>query len=279
MIQLIKCDTKFIGSDAATCATKFVFDDKLHYVIGPIVTANASNPIFTEGKVIAGIIGTANERYTYPEAPYTWVTLMDGITWVDTFYKQMVQFHPEIKTVGLIAHTGAQGDDSLEANELAALAQGYEIVHTSRYQAGALDYYPALTPIVAKNPDAIAICNGGIGDQDLIIKQVRELGYTGLLIGANHGTEVTTIEIAGKEAAEGLMINDVDYSSDLYPDKTHQLTAEFQERLPGQAFNLTHYLGYSAVWFYKQAIEKAGSIDPDEVLKVFDDPTWTARRG
>ena len=168
-----------------------------------------------------------------------------------------------------------QGDASLEANRNATINYGAELVHVSRYEAAGSDYYPALTPLVAKNPDAIGICDGGVGDQALIVKQVRELGYTGILIGANHGDPGVTMEVAGVEAAQGLLINEPDYSSDIYPETTRQLYAEYQELYPGAQFGLCQYLGYSAVWFYKQAIEKAGSIDPDEVLKVFDDPSWT----
>jgi len=36
--------------------------------------------------------------------------------------------------------------------------------------------------------------------------------------------------------------------------------------------------GYSHMMFYKKAIEVAQSIDPDEVMKVFDDPTFRFER-
>ena len=37
---------------------------------------------------------------------------------------------------------------------------------------------------------------------------------------------------------------------------------------------LTTYLSYGTVGLYVQAIEEAQSIDPDDVMEVFNDPDW-----
>jgi hypothetical protein len=36
----------------------------------------------------------------------------------------------------------------------------------------------------------------------------------------------------------------------------------------------TAFIGYEVIRIYVQAIQEAGSIDPEQVLKVFDDPNW-----
>jgi hypothetical protein len=36
----------------------------------------------------------------------------------------------------------------------------------------------------------------------------------------------------------------------------------------------TAFIGYEVIRIYVQAIQEAGSIDPEEVLRVFDDPNW-----
>ena len=57
--------------------------------------------------------------------------------------------------------------------------------------------------------------------------------------------------------------------------KGTEWTFEWFALNPGAQFGLTQYLGYGNVMLIKQAIEEAGSIDPDLVVKVFDDPNWT----
>jgi len=66
---------------------------------------------------------------------------------------------------------------------------------------------------------------------------------------------------------EGLLTNEPRYWSELY--------AEYQRLYYGAQFGLCQYCGYGDFMFYVQAIEAAGSIDPDEVMKVIDDPDWT----
>jgi len=162
--------------------------------------------------------------------------------------------------------------DAHIASELGAHEKhGREVVMTKRYTIFTQDYYPILTPVVAKNPDCISFCAGNKGDIDLMVKQARELGYTGLLASGAHGDPASTIDVAGCEYSEGFMTNDPDYSSDLYSDEVRGLYAEFQQRYPGRPLALTTYMSHGGVNMFVQAMQKAGSVDPDEVMKVFDD--------
>jgi len=275
MIKLVKADTKLTGSVAAEEATRLVYDEGIHYVVGPILVAAATNPIFTEGKTFSAIIAVSSSLELGPQFPYTWCTLPDIPGWVDSFFKMALDVHPEIKTLGIVGTTSGLGVEYLDANRAAAEHYGLEVIHEAMFDIGIVDFYPILTPLVAKNPDAITLAGGpGVGDQALVVKQARELGYTGLFLGANHGTEDTLVDVAGAEFAEGFMTNAAVYTSDLYPESVHQLYADFEQRYGGVPFGLTQYLAYGAVMVYKQAMERAGSIDPDAVRAVFDDPTW-----
>ena len=276
MIELVKCDSKMMGSGAAECATRLVYEEQIHYVIGEIINQLAMNPITNEGKCISANIGNQTEALG-PDAPYTWVTCGTQATWHGTFWKQAYRFHPEIRTViGLAENTG-NGDAYAQAaptNHARYGGEQVKVLDIVRYEPFSSDYYPVLTPVVAKNPDVIDIMGANEGDTALMVKQARELGYRGLLSACSVGTAKLVMEVAGPAYTEGLMMNEPDYSSDLYPEATHQLYAEYQQRYPGEPLPYTVYLGYGVVMFYVEAVQKAGSTDPDEVLKVFDDPDW-----
>jgi len=92
---------------------------------------------------------------------------------------------------------------------------------------------------------------------------------------STHGDPSTLWTLGGCEAAEGFITNDPDYSSDLYPEVARQLYAAFLERWPGEAVAMTQYLGYGGLRFYVQAMQHVNSIEPDEVMKAFDDTEWT----
>jgi len=272
LIELVKCDTKMTGSVAAECATRFVYDEHIHYAIGAIVTNPAMNPILTEGMVLDMLIG--NMEVIGPEAPYCLINCAPIPQWMDTFWKQAYQFHPEIQTVAIASDTGPSGDYYLTASQAAHAHYGREVIHVARYEPFTTDFYPVLTPLVAKNPDAIDLSGGNIGDQDLIVKQARELGYKGIIAGGQHGPVDSLLEVAGSEYAEGFLVNDPDYSCELYSEESRELYAEYQQLYPGQPLNYLTYLGYSSAMFWVQAIEEADSIDPEEVVKVLDDPEW-----
>ncbi|MFC2039363.1 ABC transporter substrate-binding protein [Chloroflexota bacterium] len=275
MISLVKADTKLTGSVAVQEATRLTQQEGIHYVVGPILVAQATNSVFTEGKCFSAIIAVSSANELGPDSPYTWCTLPDIPGWVDSFFKMALDVHPEIETVGLLGTTSGLGVEYLDANRDAAAHYGLEVVHEATFEMGIVDFYPALTPLLAKNPDAISLCGGpGVGDQALMVKQARELGYNGLFLGANHGTEDTLVDVAGVDFAEGFMTNATDYTSDIHPDSVHELYAEFEQLHPDDPFGLTHYLAYGSVMLYKQAIEEADSIDPDAVRAVFDDPDW-----
>ena len=78
------------------------------------------------------------------------------------------------------------------------------------------------------------------------------------------------IEIAGKEAAEGYLMNDPDYGSDIYPEATRQLYAEFQQRYPGSPLALTTYLGNGCE---NKATRLTKSGGPKPSLFVFCPPS------
>ena len=66
---------------------------------------------------------------------------------------------------------------------------------------------------------------------------------------------------------EGLLTGEPRYRSELY--------AKYRRLHCGAQFGLCQYCGYGDLMFHVQAIEAAGSIDPDEATKVIDDPDWT----
>lgn len=142
------------------------------------------------------------------------------------------------------------------------------------YEAGTTDFYPVLTGVVAENPDAIEFGASPPGDVAMMTKQVRELGYEGPLYQIAMTALSILLDVAGPENVWGICSNEPDWTSDVYPAKAHALYQEWQEMYPGEPMDRCPPMTYSAVMFYAAAIEEAGSIDPDEVMKVLDDPDF-----
>jgi len=272
MIKLVKGDTKFLGSEAAKEATRLVLDEGVHYICGPITTYRAIDSIVLEGKCF--VMNITNSELVSPDNPYQMMAAAPVRAWYPAFWDQAYQCKPEIQTVAVITPDPTIYDAHFESELGAHEKHGREVVATKRYTIMQTDYYPTLTPVVAKNPDCISFAAGNKGDIDLMVKQARELGFTGIIAGPAHGDPQSTVDIAGCDYAEGFLNNDPDYNSELYPEAVRALYAEFQQRFPGRPVALITYLAYGAVNLYRQAMQEAGSVDPEEVGKVFDDPDF-----
>jgi len=273
MIQLVSCDTKYVGSEAALCATKFVYDEGMHYAIGPIGTSDAMDPIYTEGKCFYATQGTV---VASPDMPYRIVaTAYGGYPggWNDTFLKQATKFHPEEKTLCFLEPRSATAEERVPDNKAAAEKYGMTVLSHELYERGMTDFYPVLTKLVAKDPDVLCLLGSG-GDVALQTKQVREMGFDGWLWQVNMVATSVLEDVAGPDNVWKIASNEPDWTSDVYPTRVREMYEEWQKMYPGEAMDRTPPMAYSAIMMYAKAIEQAGSIDTDEVMKVFDDPNF-----
>jgi len=135
------------------------------------------------------------------------------------------------------------------------------------------DFYPVLTKLVAKDPDVLCLLGSG-GDVALQTKQVREMGFDGWLWQVNMVATSVLEDVAGPDNVWKIASNEPDWTSDVYPTRVREMYEEWQKMYPGEAMDRTPPMAYSAIMMYAKAIEQAGSIDTDEVMKVFDDPNF-----
>jgi len=270
IIKKVLGDDKGVGSVGAEQATRFVYEEHVHYA--ECLSFSGPEAVFVEGKCFYQ--SSATQMKIGTNRPYGIQTALDNSVWYPTFWELAYKHIPQIKTVGIIYPNTAGAADAAMYSKKAHEAHGTQVVSMTEYIAFTQDYYPVLTPLVAKNPDAVELCSGVHGDQDLQIKQIRELGYKGLITSPTYGDPTSAIQLAGK-AAEGFITNDPDFSSPLFPESTRQLYAEFQRLYPGQPLALPTYIAYIGVELYVAAWQAAGSIDADDVMKVLDDPNFT----
>ena len=108
-----------------------------------------------------------------------------------------------------------------------------------------------------------------------IVTQARAAGYTGIIMGAD-GYDGTPDYVV--EGADLTAFNNVYWTNHYDPTDTdpavQAFVAAFTE-MWGSTPNAISALAYDAVYMYKLAIEKAGSVDPAAVRDALADPTTT----
>lgn len=139
---------------------------------------------------------------------------------------------------------------------------GGTVVVAESYSTGDKDFNAQLTKIKATKPDVLFIPDY-YSTVSLIAKQVRTQGMTIPMIGADGWDEITNN--AGDE------VLDCYYSNHYSPDANDTDVTEFVQKYKAK-FNITPNalaaLGYDATYILVEAIERAGSTDPEKIKEA-----------
>jgi branched-chain amino acid transport system substrate-binding protein len=146
------------------------------------------------------------------------------------------------------------------------------VVFDQYYERGTVDFYPILTKMTPKKPDWLDLAASPTGDQALLMKQVREMGYTGGMSATTQMTPETLVKVAGK-SAEGFISAGLDATGPLATKQEKEFEKVYMAKY-GPPFNPTSLIFYPPLYIVKQGIEAANSIDSTAVMKKIAEPGW-----
>jgi branched-chain amino acid transport system substrate-binding protein len=278
MLKTIVYDHKGTAEGGVTAANKLVFDDGVKYIVGTVGSGPsiaATEAVLTENKVLFATTGW-NPKCLGPDRPYNFRLHGTGREYGMAFYEWAAEKLPEAKKVAIIAVNDPAGFAAADDTKAVAESLGMEVVGTEFFERGTTDYYPFLTRLIAKNPDIIDTGGSKPNEDGLMIKQLYELGYKGKIAAAGQ-VPSTTLEIAGKEAAEGVYL----MQTIAYDSPTAAVSAEQKE----YAKKYTEKYGdplvpyqsekcYDMVIGLVKAIENANSLDTTVVRDELAKTEW-----
>jgi len=262
-IRMVLVDNRGDKAESATAMTRLIEQEKAIAVVGsygssnsmaggevseaagiPVMGCSPTNPLVTEGK-----------DYYLRES------------FIDPFQgRVMAKYATEqgIEKVAIIQNISQDYSVGLAAFfkqswiELTGSDEG--IVSETSYQDGDQDFTAQLSDI----GDAEAIfAPGYYGDAALLMKQAREMGFTGLFMGTDAWEAPELVEIAG-DAAEGAVFSS-HYSAEAATTPASAPFVEAFEAEYGETPSAMAALGYDAYMLVIDAIERAGSFDPEAI--------------
>ena len=143
------------------------------------------------------------------------------------------------------------------------------IVAETKYKTNDQDFSAQLTTIKDLKPDVI-FAPGNYGESALLIKQARDLGINAPFLGGDTYEAPEFIDIGGVEV-EGVAFS-THYTAEAPVTEVSKEFLDAFEKKYGQAPSAFAALGFDAYMVARDAIEKAGSADPqairDEVAKI-----------
>jgi branched-chain amino acid transport system substrate-binding protein len=284
-LKTVVYENKCTAEGGIAAANRLVFQDGAKYVLGTICSGASmasSEAVFTPNKVVFFSTGW-NPNVIGEDKPYTFRLNPTGREYAEAFVQWATEGGiPDLKTVAYSTVDNEAGRGTEPAKSKVAEKFGLKIVASEFFPVGTTDYYPYLTRIMAKKPDMIDI-TADSPDEGLHIKQLRELGYEGV-IKVNCDVPTVLIEAAGgQEAVEGVYCSSA-FDWDSGPPYITQQMANFRDEIrkdyPGNEPTIIALLAYDAGVGLFESMKMAGTIeDTDKVRDVLKNYKWMLSTG
>jgi branched-chain amino acid transport system substrate-binding protein len=203
-LEAIIYDTGGDATKAVQLATKLIKDDKVSVIIGPSTTGESMAVIpVVEKEKIPLISCAAGIKITDPVKPWVFKTPANDHVAAEKILNYMAG--KKQKSIALLTVTDGFGASGREQIKALAKQKGFTVVADEVYGPKDTDMTAQLTKIRGIKPDAI-ICWGTNPGPAVITKNVKQLGLKTPLYMSHGVASKKYIELAGADAAEGVML-------------------------------------------------------------------------
>jgi branched-chain amino acid transport system substrate-binding protein len=203
-LEAVIYDTTGDATKAVQLATKLIKDDKVSVIIGPSTTGESMAVIpVAEKEKIPLVSCAAGIKITDPVKHWVFKTPANDHVAAEKILNYMSS--KKQKTIALLTVTDGFGASGREQLKAIATHKGFTIVADEVYGPKDTDMTAQLTKIRGIKPDAIIVWGTNPGPA-VITKNVKQLGIKTPLYMSHGVASKKYIELAGSEAAEGVML-------------------------------------------------------------------------
>lgn len=204
MLEAVIYDTTGDATKAVQLATRLIKDDKVSVIIGPSTTGESMAVIpVAEKHKIPLVSCAAGIKITDPAKHWVFKTPANDHVAAEKILNYMTK--QKQKSIALLTVTDGFGASGREQIKVLAKQKGFTIVADEVYSPKDTDMTAQLTKIRGIKPDAI-ICWGTNPGPAVITKNIKQLGLQVPLYMSHGVASKKFIELAGAEAAEGVML-------------------------------------------------------------------------
>jgi branched-chain amino acid transport system substrate-binding protein len=203
-IELVIYDTGGDVTKAVQLANKLIKNDHVAAIVGPSTTGETMAVIpVAEKEQIPLISCAAGIKITDPVKKWVFKTPANDHVAAEKILIQAEKLKQ--KNIALITVSDSFGSSGREQLKLMAAKRGFKIVADEVYSPKDSDMTPQLYKIKAAKPDAI-ICWGTNPGPAVITRNMQQLGLKIQLYQSHGVASKKFIELAGPEAAQGIML-------------------------------------------------------------------------
>lgn len=262
-VEIIPYDDKYQANEAVTVANRLIFEDGVKYIVGPLGSAPAVAvlPITEKNKVITITMAftpkalDANRTFTFRPVITTNELSQPQIDWLVK--------SQGVKKVGAMFPNDETGQ-AIAADLTKAYKQAGAVMEKPEFfERDRVDFMPLLTRLMARGVDAIELDGNPPTTAGLIVKQARELGFTGKIFRTGGPSTIEIVNVAGKGPTNGMFVhtpvNPALPSTKAYMDA---YAAKYDNVMNG--FSPSFYDGTNMLF---EAMRRAGTVTDSEKVR------------
>ena len=273
IIDLIIEDSKLNPNAAGNAARKLVHKDGVKYVAGAILdqSAAAIYQVTAPAKAFHAIswmnVAPNHPGDVSPKKPLAVRVAISSDVMYEMDYDYLKQTYPKTKKVVIVAPDLGY-EPMIERASGVAKERGIDVVGAEKWPLGTTDFLPVYTRALSKKPDAIHCMVSAQANYQL--RAARQLGFKGPFFSDSPLGPDVILRTAGPEASHDVFCNgmDLNHATPVMKDVMQRWQSKYSEPFVSDAI-----MAYDNAWVLVQAIEKAGSIDPEKVQATFDSLT------
>jgi branched-chain amino acid transport system substrate-binding protein len=253
-IKLVTQDTSGDEAGAINAFQTLINKDKVVGIVGPTLSQQAfsADPIAERAKV--PVIGASNTANGIPEIGDYVARVSAPVSIVaPNSLKAALKQNPQIKKVAVFyAQNDAFNKSETEIFQKAVKEQGLELVTVQKFQTTDTDFQAQATNAINLKPDLVII-SGLAADGGNLVRQLRELGYKGIIIGGN-GLNTPNVLSVCKALCDGVLIAQA-YSPE-YPGEINKVFRQtYIEQYKKEPAQFTGQ-SFAAVQVYVEALKE-----------------------
>ena len=263
-IKLVFQDTAGDEAGAINAFQSLIGKDKVVGIVGPTLSQQAfsASPIADREKV--PVIGASTTAKGVPEiGDYVARVSAPIVIVAPNSIKAALKLNPKIKKVAVFyAQNDVFSKSETEIFQQTLKDQGLDIVTVQKFQTTDSDFQAQASNSLSLNPDLVVI-SGLAVDGGNLVRQLRELGYKGVIVGGN-GFNTSNIFAVCKALCDGVLVAQA-YS----PQHPGEINKTFREVYLNQYKNEPPQYSAQAFTAVQVYVEALKELDKKKDIKSF----------
>ena len=261
-IKLVFQDTAGDEQGAINAFQTLIAKDKVVGIVGPTLSQQAfsADPLADRAKV--PVIGPSNTAKGIPEIGDFVARVSAPVSIVaPNAVKTALKLNPNLKRVAVFyAQNDAFSKSETEIFQQSIKEQKLELLTIQKFQTTDTDFQTQATAALNLKPDLVII-SGLAADGGNLVRQLRELGYNGLIIGGN-GLNTSNIFPVCKALCDGVLV-----AQAYNPEQPNPINNDFRAAYQAQykkeppQFSAQAFTGVQVVVEALKAVDRQNKIN------------------